>query len=227
MKAHGIQTSGAGGGLKKESKDSKDGIKSRAANKRRKLAAVDEDAGDVDEPIKTEVKGEVKTEDSIAVKAEQESGVGSGVGVGVTTDGGLAAVPSAATMPIDGAPPTGAPNNTSVSTTEAQNGDNNDDDDDDEVQVISATERRDDGSNSISVYGSGGHHHSHSHSPHTHSPTAPMIPGIHSFDYAANNMGFPPQQMSGPTRMSSSPSSMHYGFAPNTWMYPHDAHGYL
>ncbi|KAI2617346.1 hypothetical protein GGR54DRAFT_640998 [Hypoxylon sp. NC1633] len=206
MKAHGITPPGATGGLKKEAKDSKDGIKSRA-NKKRKLAAVDEDAGDVDEPVKTEIKGEVKTEDLINVKAEQENG-----------GGATAAVPSA--PPVDGViAPIGQPTTISPSTN-AQN----EDDDDDEVLVISATEKRDDGSSQ--VYGDGAHHHLHSHS---HSP-APMIPGIHSFDYAAN-MGFPqqmnPTRMMSSTRMTASHNSIPYGFPPSPWMYPHDTHGYL
>ncbi|KAI0131227.1 hypothetical protein F4814DRAFT_445368 [Daldinia grandis] len=199
MKAHGIGTAGGAGGVKKESKDSKDGVKTRTP-KKRKLAAVDEYAGDADEPVKTEIKGEVKTEDSIAVKAEQENGCGA-----------TAAVSGVA--PVNEAAPTGQPD-TSPSTN-AQN-----DDEDDEVLVISATERRDDGS--VPVYGSGGggggHHHSYSH---PHSP-APIVPGIHSFDYAAN-MTFP-QQM---TRMPSSHNSLPYGFPPGTWIFPHDTHGYL
>ncbi|KAI1139712.1 hypothetical protein F5Y05DRAFT_411898 [Hypoxylon sp. FL0543] len=201
MKAHGISASG---GVKKEKepKDSKDGIK--RPSKKRKLAAVDEEAGDVDEPIKAEVKGEVKTEDSIAVKAEQENAGG----------GATAAVPTVAST--NEATPMAATVQPSISpSTNAQN-----DEDDDEVLVISATEKRDDGYGS--VYSNGGHHHSHTHS-HSHSP-APMIPGIHSFDYAAN-IGFPPQ-MSTPTRIAS-PNTLPFGFPPNAWMYPHDAHGYL
>ncbi|KAK6955310.1 hypothetical protein Daesc_002943 [Daldinia eschscholtzii] len=203
MKAHGIGTAGGAGGVKKESKDSKDGVKTRSPNKKRKLAAIDEDAGDEDEPIKTEVKGEVKTEDSVTVKAEQENGGGATAIVpGVTSANEVAS--------------TGQPN-TSLSTS-VQN-----DDEDDEVLVISATERRDDGG--VPVYGSGGHHHSHSHS-HPHSP-APIVPGIHSFDYAAN-MTFPQQMtMTSPTRMNASHNSLPYGFPPGTWMFPHDAHGYL
>ncbi|KAI0850127.1 hypothetical protein F5Y00DRAFT_268621 [Daldinia vernicosa] len=199
MKAHGIGTAGGVGGVKKESKDTKDGIKTRTPNKKRKLAAVDEDAGDADEPVKAEIKGEVKTEDSIAVKAEQENGCGA-----------TAAVPG-----VNEAAPTSQAD-TSPSTN-AQN-----DDDDDEVLVISATERRDDGGG-VSVYGSGGHHHSYSH---PHSP-APIIPGIHSFDYAAN-MTFPQQTTTmRTTTIPSSHNSLPYGFPPGTWMFPHDTHGYL
>ncbi|OTB05372.1 hypothetical protein M426DRAFT_21966 [Hypoxylon sp. CI-4A] len=207
MKAHGITGTGS---LKKESGDTKEGVKTRTPNKKRKLAAVDEDAGDVDEPIKTEIKGEVKTEDSIAVKAEQEN---TGVGSAPFMMHGPA--------PHGGVPFMGQPGMSPSTKTQ------NDEDDDDDVLVISATEKRDDGGN-VPVYGGGGgggHHHSHSHS-HSHSP-APMIPGIHSFDYAAN-MGFP-SQIPPPTatRMTPSHSSLPYGYSPTPWMYSHDAHGYL
>ncbi|KAI1086159.1 hypothetical protein F5B19DRAFT_480242 [Rostrohypoxylon terebratum] len=200
MKAHGINNSGS---VKKETKDSKEGVKTRAtSSKKRKLAAVDEDAGDVDEPVKKEIKGEVKTEDLIAVKAEQENGVSA-----------MASAPSV--TPTNGITPLG-PSSSSPSAN-AQN-----DEDDDDVLVICATEKRDDGG--VPVYG-GGHHHSHSHS---HSP-APMIPGIHSFDYAAN-IGFPPQFPTPTTtaRMSSPPNSLPYGYPPSPWIYPHhETHSYL
>lgn len=219
LKAHNIiLTNGGGGGVKKEPKkepkDSKAGVKG-TPSKKRKLAAVDENAGDADEPIKTEIKGEVKTEDSIAVKAEQEN----------SGNATVAVVPNAALANATTTP--GQP-----STSPSANAQN--DDDDDEVLVISATEKRDDGN--TSVYGSSGHHHSHSHS-HSHSP-APIIPGIHSFDYAAN-MGFPQQMatppmtpMQPPTRMASmanTHNSLPYGFPPNPWMYPHDTthHGFI
>ncbi|KAI1461076.1 hypothetical protein F4805DRAFT_477470 [Annulohypoxylon moriforme] len=201
MKAHGI---GSVGSLKKESKDSKEGVKTRTTpSKKRKLAAVDEDAGDVDEPIKKEIKGEVKTEDSIAVKAEQENG-------------SSAVALASGAVPINGIAPPGQ-----TSSSPSSNARN--DEDDDDVLVICATEKRDDGS--VPVYG-GGHHHSYSHS---HSP-APMIPGIHSFDYTAN-IGFPQQiQLPAPTttmRMSSPPNPLPYGFPPSTWIYPHhETHNY-
>ncbi|KAI1388364.1 uncharacterized protein F4822DRAFT_243737 [Hypoxylon trugodes] len=199
MKAHGITPSGGLSGLKKEPKDSKDGVKTRTPNKKRKLATVEENAGDIDEPIKTEVKGEVKTEDSIAVKVEQENVSGATAAV-------LATGPGLMDQP------------TTSSSTNAQN------DDDDEVFVVSATERRDD--RNTLAYGSSGHHHSHSHS-HSHSP-APMIPGIHSIDYTAN-LGFPQQMpLTAPsTRMPTSHDTLPYGFPAATWMYPHDTHGYL
>ncbi|KAI0008455.1 hypothetical protein F4779DRAFT_618556 [Xylariaceae sp. FL0662B] len=191
MKAHGIAP-GSSASVKKESKDTKEPAKSRAPNKKRKLAAVDEDAGDIDEPVKSEVKGEVKNEDAITVKAELEN---SGV------------APAPGTTPANA--PTPQPG-TATPSSSAQN------DDDDEIFLICATEKRDDGH--VPVYG-GGHHYSHSHSP------TPAIPGIHSFDYAAN-MGFP-QQMTPATRMAPSHNSLPYGFPAGNWMYPHDAHGYL
>ncbi|KAI0884758.1 uncharacterized protein GGS22DRAFT_188968 [Annulohypoxylon maeteangense] len=203
MKAHGISSPSS---VKKESKDSKEGVKTRATpSKKRKLAAVDEDAGDVDEPIKKEIKGEVKTEDPIAVKAEQEnSSSASTIAPGVTSVNGIA--------------PTGQTN--ASPSTNAQN-----DEDDDDVLVICATEKRDDSSGL--VYG-GGHHHSHSHlhsHSHSHSP-APMIPGIHSFDYPANT-AFPQQFPTPTTPATMSPNPLPYGFSPNTWIYPHhETHSY-
>ncbi|KAI1764317.1 hypothetical protein GGR53DRAFT_466444 [Hypoxylon sp. FL1150] len=218
MKAHGI-TLGGGTGAKKEPKDTKEGVKGRAS-KKRKLAAVDEDAGDVDEPVKTEVKGEVKTEDLIGVKAEQENG-------------GVATIPSVA-VPANGSEPSvQPPNATSPSaTTAAAAAANNEDDD--EIQVISATERRGEdgsgGSSGASVYGSIGDHHHHHHS-HSHSHSHPMIPGIHSFDYAAN-MGYPQTTRASmttpPTATMATPNSLPYGFPAGPWMFHHDAsHGYL
>ncbi|KAI1471887.1 uncharacterized protein F4812DRAFT_197760 [Daldinia caldariorum] len=205
LRAHGISATGGGGGVKKESKDSKDGVKTRTPSKKRKLAAIDEYAGDEDEPIKTEIKGEVKTEDSIAVKAEQENGGGGATAI-------VAGVPTSASEVAPADQP-----NTSLST-DAQNND-----EDDDVLVISATERCDD--NGVPVYGSSGHHHSHAHL-HSHS-TAPIVPGIHSFDYAAN-MAFPQQMaMTTPTRVNTTHNSLPYGFPPGTWMFPHDAHSYL
>ncbi|KAI1084489.1 hypothetical protein F5B20DRAFT_568404 [Whalleya microplaca] len=192
MKAHGIAPGSSSTSLKKESKDSKDGVKTRAPNKKRKLAAVDEDAGDIDEPVKKEIKGEVKYEDAAIVKAELEN---SGVAPAIGT------TPANAPTPQPGTP---------TPSSNAQN------DDDDELLLICATEKRDEGH--VPVYG-GGHHHSHSHSP------APTIPGIHSFDYAAN-MAFP-QQITPASRMASSHNSLPYGFPAGNWMYPHDTHGYL
>lgn len=69
MKAHGIGAAGGVGGVKKESKDSKDGVKTRTPSKKRKLAAVDEDAGDADEPVKTEVKDADDDDDEDALVA--------------------------------------------------------------------------------------------------------------------------------------------------------------
>ncbi|KAI5918967.1 hypothetical protein F4810DRAFT_724968 [Camillea tinctor] len=239
MRAHGIQSSGAPGGTKKETGDSKDtkelkdakeGRKGRGgttASKKRKLAAVEEEAGDIDEPVKAEVKGEVKSEvkleDAVNVKPERPN--------------------DDLAMP----PPAGGLTNDSTAI----------DDDDDEILVVSVTEKHD--TTPPSPY-SGGHHHHHIHHPyphhhHSYSLAAPTIPGIHSFDYAtAANMGFPQHQQDHARLQSlpaSSPSSTRtmtnsptptttatmmdssvaypYGFGPGPWMFPsHDtAHGYL
>ncbi|KAI1403818.1 hypothetical protein F4819DRAFT_449842 [Hypoxylon fuscum] len=77
LKAHNIiLTNGGGGGVKKEPKkepkDSKAGVKG-TPSKKRKLAAVDENAGDADEPIKTEIKDGDTADDADA--AADEDGV--------------------------------------------------------------------------------------------------------------------------------------------------------
>ncbi|CAJ2510967.1 Uu.00g065920.m01.CDS01 [Anthostomella pinea] len=212
MKAHGIAPSGATGTIKKEGTKEPKETKPRAANKKRKLAAVEDDVGDIDEPVKAEkskVKGEVKFEDAITVKTERPN------------DGGMT--------------PTATPGEQqqrlSQSQTATFTSNTSPNDDDDEVFLISATQRQDPGS-SDPVFGSG-HHHSHSHShSHPHSPN-PIIPGIHTFDYATN-MGFPQQLQPPPPRTPSSPTtasvmsnSFPYGFTPTNWMYPHGSHGYL
>ncbi|KAI1118090.1 hypothetical protein F5Y14DRAFT_438904 [Nemania sp. NC0429] len=72
MKAHGISTSTGVGSVKKEVNDSNEAKKTKArVTKKRKLEEVNEDEGDIDEPVKQEakVKGEIKYEDAI-VKPE-------------------------------------------------------------------------------------------------------------------------------------------------------------
>ncbi|KAI5864202.1 hypothetical protein GGS23DRAFT_595839 [Durotheca rogersii] len=250
MKAHGITTGGSGsGGVKKEVKDSKDGIKTRTPNKKRKLAAVDEGAGDVDEPIKTEIKGEVKAEDMVAVKAEQESGAGrlndvdAGAGGGASSGGSSgASIDTAVAAPavfVNGPPSAiGQRSFGGIASSPSGNVQGNiDDGNGDEVLVISATERRD-GSSVPAHGGDDGHYNYHSHQhhhshPNPHSP-APTIPGIRSFDYAAN-MGFPPQMSPTTTTTTTaaakmtppSHSPLPYGFPPSPWMYSHNSHGYL
>ncbi|KAI8630710.1 hypothetical protein F5Y19DRAFT_483354 [Xylariaceae sp. FL1651] len=202
MKAHNITTSTAAGGVKNETKDADDikKPKARGRAKKRKLEEVNEDEGDVDEPVKSEpkVKGEVKYEDAI-VKSERANDD----------------LPT--TAPPDRLPSHPQP---AISSADAQNGD-----DDDEVFFVSATQKR--SASNAPSYGRD-HHHSHAHLP------TPQIPGAHSFDYAAN-MSLP-QQLA-PPRPSQPPmtametptssDSFPYGFAPTTWIFPHDTHGYL
>jgi hypothetical protein len=81
MKAHGIGSSGtssaASSPKKATVKKEKEGAASRQTPKKRKLEMVDEDAGDEDEPIKGEVKSEIKCEDAANVKTEHgNDGVG-------------------------------------------------------------------------------------------------------------------------------------------------------
>ncbi|KAI0602192.1 hypothetical protein F4775DRAFT_602171 [Biscogniauxia sp. FL1348] len=258
MRAHGIQSGGAPGGAKKEPGDSKDtkelkdakesrkGRGGTAATKKRKLAKVEDDAGDIDEPVKTEIKGEVKSEvkleDAVTVKPERSN-----------DDPMTPAVPGFVPPRVN----------------HQMNGDG-DDDDDDEVLVVSATEKRDTqpttyNNNSNSNCGDNHHHHHHPH-PHPlhHSYSLAAVPGMHSFDYAATNIfphqhqhehqleheqqhsrmqSLPTSTLATPTTttkktttttpptattMMSTSAAYPYGFGPGTWMYsPHDAHGYL
>ncbi|RYP60312.1 hypothetical protein DL769_008172 [Monosporascus sp. CRB-8-3] len=198
MKQHGISPSGGAGGpaVKKEAKEPKAPAKAR---KKRKLERVEEDVGDIDEPI----KGEVKNEDAIAVKTEfvnSEAGVKSEA---VKMEGGgSGAIP--ATQPRT--PPSASP-------TLAVNSQN--DDDDDEVLVVSATERTN--NTHIPGFVAANHrHHHYAHAP-SHSPTSTVIPGIHSFDHAANTH-FPQQMMERPPMSNTFP----YGFGPSPWFHPQD-----
>lgn len=240
MKQHGIAptgNTGGGSGVKKEAKDpAKEAAKSR---KKRKLDKVEDDVGDVDEPIKGEVKHEDATTTAVkseldkseaaacvkreSVKVEQQSS-SSGLGLGV--------------VPVSTAVPAAAPPGTSSSVSSsslagATNSQNNDDDDDDEVLIVSATDRPDNNAN-VPGFGSGStnhqnphlhHHHSHAHAhahahPHSPMPMPNGIPGIHSFDYGTN-MGFPPQTP--PPMMSRATSnSFPYGFNTSPWFHPHD-----
>lgn len=75
MKAHNIAPNAGVSGVKKEATDSNEVKKPKArATKKRKLEEVNEDEGDVDEPVKQEVKvkGEIKYEDAI-VKSEHRN----------------------------------------------------------------------------------------------------------------------------------------------------------
>lgn len=203
MKAHGIAPGGAASGVKKEVKDGDEAKKSKArATKKRKLEGVNEEEDDVDEPVKSEpkVKGEVKYEDAI-VKPE---------------------------YPNDD-PPSATPLHRSSSQSQSASSSTNTpiDDDDDEVLFVSATEKR--SIPNTQSYG-GDHRPSQTHSP------VPVIRGIQSVDYAAN-MSFPQQlaapqpsqlpQLTSTMTTMSPPNSFSYGFAPASWIIPHDNHGYL
>lgn len=193
MKAHGIGTGGNSGPTtpkKSPVKKEKGASSEKSSAKKRKLEEVDENAGDEDEPIKGEVKSEIKSEDTITVKTEHSNG------------GVAARAEPAPTTPTQGEMAQPA----------------NQDDDDDEVLVISSTEKP---SSDVPVYGSNHHHHHHLSTPAQH------IPGIHSFDYAAN-MGYPLQASPSPTMMmpamsrASSGNPLPYGFVhPSFHQYHH------
>ncbi|KAI8955206.1 hypothetical protein F4801DRAFT_574792 [Xylaria longipes] len=203
MKAHNIATGAAANGVKNEAKDGGETKKTKARPvKKRKLEEVNEDEDDIDEPVKLEpkVKGEVKYEDAI-VKPEYPNDD-----------------PPSAT-------PLHRPSSQSQSASSSTHAPINDDDD--EVVFVSATEKR-----SIPNMQS----HGDDHRPSQAHLSMPDIRGIQSVDYAAN-MSFP-QQLAAPppsplsqltpTMTTMSPSnSFSYGFAPTTWVIPHDSHGYL
>ncbi|KAH8677994.1 hypothetical protein BX600DRAFT_431307 [Xylariales sp. PMI_506] len=75
MKAHGITNPAAGSSKTPVKKE--EGVSSAKSTprKKRKLETVDENAGDIDEPIKGEVKSEMKFEDEMKVKFEGGSGM--------------------------------------------------------------------------------------------------------------------------------------------------------
>jgi hypothetical protein len=207
MKAHGIVPGAGVTVVKKEGKDADEAKKAKArVTKKRKLQEVDEDEGDIDEPVKLEpkIKGEVKHEDPI-VKSER-------------ANNDLPTTTSPLHLPFPQYQPASSlPNPT--------------DDDDDEVFFISAVEKR-------RSLGPLVHDSNHRHSE-VHSAT-PMIPSVQSVDYAAN-LASPQQQLPAPSlspnlplsmtpmaRMAMNPSdSFPYGFAPTTWVFPHDSHGFV
>ncbi|KAI1852665.1 hypothetical protein JX266_002206 [Neoarthrinium moseri] len=142
MKAHGITSSPAGGSggsprtpVKKEKGVTpKSSATKGSAAKKRKLEEVDDNVGDIDEPVikgevKSEVKPEVKSEDAMTVKTEYRNG-------------GIAAVAPAFASLAD----PGTPQRFSQ-------------DDDDDVLVVSSTEKP---GSRVPVYGGDHHHHHHS-----------------------------------------------------------------
>ncbi|KAI0457303.1 hypothetical protein F5B21DRAFT_501675 [Xylaria acuta] len=203
MKAHNITIGAAANGVKKESKDGDEAKKPKARPaKKRKLEEVNEEEDDIDEPVKSEpkVKGEVKYEDAI-VKPEY----------------------------LNDDPPSAMPLHRPSSQSQSASSSTNTpiDDDDDEVLFVSATEKR-------SIPNIQGYSSDHRPSQ-THSPV-PVIRGIQSVDYAAN-MSFPQQlaaahpsqltQLTPTMATVNTSNSFPYGFAPTTWVIPHDSHGYL
>lgn len=261
MKAHGIHgtslgnANGAAPGpsgkraapaVKKE-KDAK-APSGKPPAKKRKLEQVDEDAGDEEEPIKGEVKSEIKCEDAGVMNVKTENGRSS-------VSGGVVAMafasPTTTTTGIKPEP-------------SAETSRNDNDDDDDEVLVVSSNEKRH--SSNIPVYGGGGggggvggvdhqqyqlHHHHHPYAHHSQMHMSAQhhhinMPGIHSFDYAAN-MGYPAQTTpmmpmtparskmtttsTTPTSRPSSSDVLPYGFSPSPFVHnhshSHDGHGFF
>ncbi|KAJ2979778.1 hypothetical protein NUW58_g7114 [Xylaria curta] len=203
MKTHNIGTGGVANGVKKEAKDAEETKKPKGGKaKKRKLKEVDEDEGDTDEPVKSEpgVKGEVKDEDA-TVKLEHWNDEPPN-----TTHPHCPSFPS-------------RPTNTASPAT-AQN------DDDDEVLFVSATEKR--------CY-SNTHDYDSDYRPSRTHPHPYMLfaSGSQSADHTANV--HIPQQLDASrasqppaTTASMAPSNLlPYGFAPTTWVVPHDRHGYL
>ncbi|KAK6078084.1 hypothetical protein SCUP234_06458 [Seiridium cupressi] len=191
MKAHGISATGnAGPSTPKKAavKKEKDAGTRKPAPKKRKLQQVDEDAGDEDEPIKGEVKSEIKFEDAITVKTEQ-------------SNGGVAALAT----------------RTSELSTQPDKPQQISQDEEDDVLVVSSTEKTD---NHTPIYGSDHHHHLRMSAQH--------IPGIHSFDYAAN-LGYPvqttPTMMMAAMPRASSGTPLPYGFGPPAFIHNHDHSG--
>lgn len=220
MKANGVAGGTSSGsssnGVKKETKDGDDVKKPKGrVSKKRKLEAVDDEEGDVDEPIKeeTKIKGEVKHEDAI-VKPEYPN------------DEPSSTTPLPHPSSQSTSPP---PASSSTETTQPT------DDDDDDVLFLSSTDIRSTQDSSACCDDhclSQAYPHTNSPSP---SPMQAMMPStMQLVDYAAN-MGFPQQQLSPrlaslpktPTTMMRTPNSFPYGLVPTTWTFPHDTHGYL
>ncbi|KAI0974704.1 hypothetical protein F4678DRAFT_470087 [Xylaria arbuscula] len=184
-------------GVKKEAKDSDNTKPAKPPVKKRKLNKVNEDEDDIDEPVKTERGIKGEVKNEDALVKSECS------------NDAIPRVTSLHHLPSHSEP-------TSSSTNPAT-------DDDDEVLFVSATEKQRIPSTSTFTTE---HRQSQAH------PSMPAIPGLHSVDYAAN-MGFP-QQLAAPqpspiTMMETMnpPSSFSYGFAPATWVFPHESHDYL
>ncbi|KAI2625544.1 hypothetical protein GGS21DRAFT_493588 [Xylaria nigripes] len=224
MKAHNIGTGTLGGGVKKEATelDEEKKPKPRRAPKKRKLAEVDDDEGDTDEPVKPEphIKGEVKYEEEL-VKPECSKD-----DLAVAKPEPLLERPTSLSQP----PLPTTPNTPTIPTIPTPPATQPGCDDDDEVLFVSAIEK---------CSAPEAPAHSFDHCPSL--ATLPMSPmnGSHFVNYAAN-MSFPQQSPSAKsltdplalpiasvaTRMTASSNSFPYGFAPATWVYPHESHIY-
>ncbi|KAH6645976.1 hypothetical protein BKA67DRAFT_540969 [Truncatella angustata] len=201
MKAHGIGTNGnSGSSAPKKSpvKKEKGGDSSKPASKKRKLKEVDENAPDEDEPIKGEVKSEIKFEDAINVKIEQSNG-----GVAVM------AAP-ASTLPT----PHEALERVSQ-------------DDDDEVLVISATEKKSDGSLSV-YGGDNHHHHHHTHMSAQHIPGFHSFDYAANMGYPLQTAPPMSPMMTMPAvSRPSSGNVLPYGFTPSPFGHNHNTPGFF
>ncbi|TGJ79451.1 hypothetical protein E0Z10_g9302 [Xylaria hypoxylon] len=198
MKAHNI-TAGTINGIKNETKSADETKKAKSrATKKRKLEEVNEDEGDIEEPIKMEprIKGEVKNEDAI-VKPE------------CSNDDTLGAAPL---------------HYLSSQSEPASSSTNTQTDDDDDVLFVSATEKRN-VSNTPDYFND--HHHSQAHSPVPAITGIQPVNYAANTSFpqqlAAPHMPPPTAAMA---TMSAS-NSFSYDFTPTTWVFPHDSHGYL
>ncbi|KAJ8132781.1 hypothetical protein O1611_g841 [Lasiodiplodia mahajangana] len=203
MKAHNIPTNAAANGVKKEAKDSEETKKPKARPaKKRKLEEVNEDEGDIDEPVKAEakIKGEVKYEDAI-VKPEYRNDDPTGATPLHRPSSQYQPAPSSANAQSD---------------------------DDDEVLFVSATDRRT-SPDAPPAYG-GDHRQSHTHSPmpimNGIQPVDYAANMTFPSQFAAPPAPSPPSAMA--TMATLSPSnSFPYGYTPTAWVFPHDNHSCL
>ncbi|KAI0116266.1 hypothetical protein GGR51DRAFT_555284 [Nemania sp. FL0031] len=206
MKAHKITPNAAANGVKKEAKDSEDTKKPKARPaKKRKLEEVNEDEGDIDEPVKAEpkIKGEVKYEDAVVKPEYRNDDLTSATSLHRPSSQYHQPAPSSA---------------------------NTQSDDDDEVLFVSAIDRRT-SPDAPPAYG-GDHRQSHMHSP---MPIVNGIQPVDYAANMAfpSQLAAPPALPAPPsTAMAtmatmSQSSSFPYGFTPTAWVFPHDSHGCL
>jgi hypothetical protein len=211
LKSHGISP-GAVSGVKREAKDADDNkkIKRPRVNKR-KLEEVNEDEGDIDDLVKSElkVKGEVKHEDA-KVKIEHANDIAQTTSI----------IPPS--LP-NNASPQSQPASLLCTTRSHDNNDN-----DGEVLFVSSHEKPRNPNVRTSV---DDHHGSLAQL------SATATHDAQSVDYAAN-LGFPQQPdaallKSHPPsppmmRTTMNPSNPYpFGFTPTTWVFPQHSHSYM